>query len=226
MLALLDPETPPEVVQWATQYGVRPMNDVLVSADRANLNFGVGARTMVVYDSYGAHPITRGMQDVITLFPLTEGLSMAEAAIPGVTGNAILLTGPMSWSEQDPAEQFSGKPTYDPAVDHRGPLAFGVALQIAHDEHEPGRLVVVGNSEFASNANLALYGNRDLLLNMVGWLAREEPLVELRGRELLSQPVVLTTLEKQLVGWGTVVLWPFLVGTAALVGVLRHRRRH
>ena len=101
-----------------------------------------------------------------------------------------------------------------------------MALEIASGEHEPGRLVVVGNSEFASNANLALYGNRDLLLNMVGWLAREEPLVQLRGRELLSQPVVLTTSEKQLVGWGTVVVWPFLVGTAALVGVLRHRRRH
>ena len=89
----------------------------------------------------------------------------------------------------------------------------------------PGRLVVIGNSEFISNANLNLAANRDLLLNALGWLAREEDLVALRGRDPLSQPVVLADDAKLVLGWGATLGWPVLVGSIALGIMLRHRRR-
>jgi ABC-type uncharacterized transport system involved in gliding motility auxiliary subunit len=84
---------------------------------------------------------------------------------------------------------------------------------------------MIGNSEFATNANLGLYGNRDLLLNIMGWLAREELLIDIRGRDLTSQPVVLRQDQKELLGWSCVVGWPLAVGVGSLVLVLRHRRK-
>jgi hypothetical protein len=93
------------------------------------------------------------------------------------------------------------------------------------DTGHAARLVMIGNSEFATNANLGLYGNRDLLLNIMGWLAREELLIDIRGRDLTSQPVVLRQDQKELLGWSCVVGWPLAVGVGSLVLVLRHRRK-
>ena len=263
LLALLDPTMPDEIRTWMVRYGVEPAGDVLVSADRANRQFGVGARTIVVYEGYGRHAITRGMEGVATIFPLAQSLADVPAEIPAV-GNQILRTGPLTWSERDPDSRYSGRAEFDRETDVPGPLPFGVALQVdigrgnegsgpdlrrprapsrdrgatategdgsgtgrpnsIFDEKSFARLVVIGNSEFASNANLGLFGNRDFLLNTFGWLAREEVLIQLRGRDLVSRPVVLTAEQKEMLGWGSVLIWPLLVGAGSLILVLRHRR--
>ncbi len=96
------------------------------------------------------------------------------------------------------------------------PSVFGTAAT--------ARLLVIGDSDFASNTNLELYGNRDLLLNAAAWLARDPVLVQLRPRERVSQPRVLAAAEKKLLGWTCIVGWPALAGAACLAVVLRRRR--
>ena len=86
------------------------------------------------------------------------------------------------------------------------------------------RLVVVGDSDFAANANIDLYGNRDLLLNMLSWLAREQTLIALRARTEISQPRVLSVRERNLIAWGGIIVWPLLVGAASAIVVVRRRR--
>ena len=87
------------------------------------------------------------------------------------------------------------------------------------------RLVFIGDSDFAANANLNLYGNRDLLLNTFGWLARERVLIERRARESVGQPVVLSVEQKELIGWGSILGWPLLIALGSMGLVVRHRRR-
>jgi hypothetical protein len=86
-------------------------------------------------------------------------------------------------------------------------------------------LVILGDSDFAVNENLNLYGNRDLLLNILGWLAREQVLIALRPRDSVGEPVVLTVGQKEFIGWLCILGWPVVVGTASLALVMRHRRR-
>ena len=45
---------------------------------------------------------------------------------------------------------------------------------------KPGRLLVYGDADFASNLLLGYLGNRDLLLNSVNWLAGEETMLGTR----------------------------------------------
>mgnify|MGYP002628709625 CR=1 FL=1 len=86
------------------------------------------------------------------------------------------------------------------------------------------RVVVVGDSDFAANAQLQLYGNKDLLLNMVGWLAREQVLVQARARSNLSQPLLLEDAVIRRIGTAAVA-WPLLVGFGATFFVVLRRRR-
>jgi len=90
---------------------------------------------------------------------------------------------------------------------------------------ETSRLVFLGDSDFAVNENLNLYGNRDLLLNILGWLAREQVLIALRSRGSVGEPVVLTVAQKEFIGWMCILGWPALLGTGSLAMVIRHRRR-
>ncbi len=118
----------------------------------------------------------------------------------------------------------NAQPEQDPAGDQ--PEDFGDGLPTSvFAGGSAARLVVLGNSEFATNANLMRYGNRDLLLNTVGWLARESTLINLRGRDLRSQPVVLTASQQKMLGWSSVVVWPLLVGGASIGFILLRRRK-
>jgi ABC-type transport system involved in multi-copper enzyme maturation permease subunit len=93
------------------------------------------------------------------------------------------------------------------------------------NQEATSRLIVIGDSEFAANANINLYGNRDLLLNVCGWLARERVLIERRAVERISRPVILTTGQKEALGWGSILGWPLLLAAASSVVVVRHRHR-
>lgn len=270
VLALLDPGTPPALAAWTELYDVRLGNDVVVSLPDERLQFSKDPRLVPVFDTYGDHPVTNGLDGRLTYFPHAQSLLPAHRTVPGVDARVILSTGPRSWAERDPAVAAGGAPSYDEGVDLAGPLAIGVALELAaaaasasgdslrvplaktpeapddpvqralwelerpeaapppgsvFRQGEQARLVIVGDSDFAANANLDLYGNRDLMLNALGWLAREPVLVALRARSVLTQPVVLSVRQKQLVSWGSSVVWPLLAGAGSLTLVLRQRRR-
>jgi len=74
-----------------------------------------------------------------------------------------------------------------------------------------GRLVVVGDSEWANNRYVGNFYNQDLFLNVVSWLAGEEELISIRPRRTRSSSVMLTQQESTAVFYLTVLLLPELV---------------
>ncbi len=223
VLCMFDPVTPPGWVSWLAQYRIQPTGKVIITSSGQ----GKISRLLEVLDGYGAHEISHSMVGVRTLFPFAQALGMLPDDGSGIMGAVLLVSSNVSWAELDPETRFSGPARFDPAMDTAGPVPVSLVLEIPSDQPEgsPGRMVVVGNSEFVNNSMINREGNRDLFLNMVGWLAREENLIELRGRDPLSQPIILTTNQKDLIQWGAVVLWPLLVVSLTVGIMVRHRRR-
>jgi ABC-type uncharacterized transport system involved in gliding motility auxiliary subunit len=96
--------------------------------------------------------------------------------------------------------------------------------------HRAGRLVAVGDADFASDAYLDLLGNRDLALNAVAWLAGEDVLTGVRSKkipELLRplSPLVLTQPQARAIFLASVVGEPGLVLLFGLGVVWTRRRR-
>jgi ABC-type uncharacterized transport system involved in gliding motility auxiliary subunit len=135
---------------------------------------------------------------------------------PGVTATNLLETSPASWAESDltlkePIEENPGK-------DRRGPVSLGVTVTIRAPEPSPapspspspspsalpsaeaeepkkkpeGRVVAIGDSDFASNALLGFQGNRDFFLNSVAWLSEDSDLISIRPKEKDDQRLFLT----------------------------------
>ena len=87
------------------------------------------------------------------------------------------------------------------------------------------QMVVVGDTDFASNANLNQAGNRDLLLNSISFLAEEEDLVAVTPRQRAIQPMLLQPFQARLVFWLPVVIVPLAFAVLGVVVVIRRRRR-
>lgn len=233
VLAMFDPPTAKGWQDWLVPFRIWLSGGVLISADGAGAEFGTGPRAVVITTGYGDHEITGPLRGIGTLFPMSQALGVAPDETGRVKGDLLLQTSELSWVERDPGTMYGGKAVFNRGVDVAGPLALAVVMEVhgaAADTSgsaagSPGRAVVMGNSEWLNNSNLRLGGNSDLLLNMLGWLAREETLIELRGRDPLSQPVILSLSQKKALLWGAPLIWPLLVGSLALGVMLRHRRQ-
>ena len=226
VLAMFDPPTPSAWVDWMNQWRTGLTGDVLIAVERVGSDRGIGARTILVDEGYGDHEIVSPLKGMPTIFSLVQTLTVVGAPDSVTVGAIILQSSDQTWAETDPDTRFTGRPSYNMDVDSKGPLPFGSVLeiQLGAEGIPPGRMVVIGNSEFINNANVNLAGNRDLLLNAIGWLAREEGLIQIRGKDPLSQPVILSQDQKNLLGWGSILGWPIFVGSLALGFMLMQRR--
>lgn len=231
VLAMFDPPTVTGWKEWLVQFNIWLSGGVLISADGAGAQFGTGPRAVVITEGYGNHEIAGPLRGVSTLFPMSQALGVAPDQEGRIKGDLLLVTSELSWVESDPGTMYTGKPVFNRGEDVAGPHALAVVMEV-HPEPtsaggsaaaRPGRAVIVGNSEYLNNSNFNLGGNRDLVLNMLGWLAREETLIELRGRDPLSQPVIMTTVQKKSILWSAPLIWPLFIGSLALGIMLRHQ---
>jgi ABC-type uncharacterized transport system involved in gliding motility auxiliary subunit len=232
ILLLIDPLADlPRLEGIAADYGIEITRSIVV--DRFARLVSGNYLTPVV-NQYGKHPITEGFR-LASFFPQVRAVLAAKDKPPGVDVEVLASTGASAFGETNLPEVLEGKTRYEPERDLAGPL--GVAV-VARKEIPPapdrndeagrgkryGRIVVFGDSDFASNAYLGLSGNRDLVLNTIGWLAEEEDLIAVRPKDPVSQPVVLNMRQGRTVFWLPVVGLPVLVGCIGALVLVRRRR--
>ncbi len=232
VLALIDPLVEaPQLEGIASACGIEVTGSIVV--DRYARLVSGNYLTPVV-NQYGNHPITEGFR-LASFFPQVRALRAAQDKPAGVEIAVLASTSASAFGETNLADVLRGKTQFEPSRDLAGPLGVAAVakkeITASPGRNAPagggmryGRLVVFGDSDFASNAYLGLSGNRDLILNTIGWLAEEEDLIAVRAKDPLSQPVVLNMRQGRTVFWLPVVGLPAIVGCIG-VFVLVHRRR-
>src|SRR5207248_9795437 len=76
------------------------------------------------------------------------------------------------------------------------------------------RIVAIGNSTFASNNLLSVVqvpGNRDLLLNSLGWLSEDEGLLGVRAKVSKDRTLILTGSQQNLMLYSSTLFLPLAV---------------
>jgi len=240
LLVQLDPFSAPSLKEFLGRYGIKVGDDVIV--DQYSRVLG-GDYLMPVVSKYYPHPITRDFA-LASLFPFARSIDVAEKLPQGVSVQKLGETGAGSWAETDKGELNRGRLTFDKGKDRQGPVPVGVVATVEAKEATapstekktvekepekrptagPARLVVYGNSMFASNNFLNFSGNRDLFLNSISWLAEEEDQISIRPREAKSTPIFLTAMQGRLAFWLPVVVVPTLLLVSGTSVVLRRRR--
>jgi len=158
LLLLLDPGAPQSMVRLAASLNIQLGNDFLVSSSAANNQLGVDGRVQVVVE-YPEHQINESMAGLATFFPFTQTLMPVGKAPKGLRLRTILKSDTRSWGERDLESLTSGQVTFDDKVDVRGPLPFGVAIEIAREQYfnRTDFGVPVANAEIDSSLSGTIY---------------------------------------------------------------------
>ena len=222
VIALLDPLYESGLEGLLSEWGVSLGDDFVIDTSGIGSLFGLDFTTPVSV-SYGDHPITRKHRGVMTFYQLGRSVGFnSDAAGPGFQGEALALTSEAGWAEKDlRVLQGDGDSTVklDEGVDTPGPISLAVAV-----EGEGGRLVVFGDSDFATNQYFDYQGNGDLALNALSWLAEDESLISIRPRQAGYNPIALTDSQGEWIFWISVVLYPLSIAFVGLLVVSRKGR--
>jgi ABC-type uncharacterized transport system involved in gliding motility auxiliary subunit len=216
LFVMVDPFQSEGMKRYLAKYGFDVGNNLVVEPNPIGRLFGIGPEVPIV-QQYDPHPITRDLNGVTTLFPLTRTVAGAKPAPAGVTVQTLAQTSAQSWGETDREALQRGEARPDPQ-DPKGPLP--VAAVATKDK---ARVVVYGTSTFASNQFLNVQGNRDFFLNTVSWLADEEDQIAVRPKDTKQTPVFLSSRQAEAVFFLPVVVLPGLVLVGGVVAVARRR---
>ncbi len=212
LLALVDPVDPGEgknFEQFLLEYGVQVGHDVIV--DKLSKLFGADYLIPLITE-YKPHAITRGFR-LACFFSIARSVRKAAKVPAGLEADEIAFTGAGSWAETDLKNLGEGKAEFDSKHDQPGPLPVVVAVAKTGGK---GRLVVVGDSDFATNGFLSMSGNKDFILNVIAWLSGDELAISIRPRARQTTPLYLKETDQQFLLYGPVLGLPvsfFVVGS-------------
>jgi ABC-type uncharacterized transport system involved in gliding motility auxiliary subunit len=221
-----DPGAPPPDLGFKAlldRYGLRLGDDLVV--DPANALPLVGAET-VLANRYGTSPIVRSLsaEGLPVIFPLVRSVTKAEKAPDGLAETMLVETSPDGWGETN-LKQLDAGIQKDPG-DTPGPVSLAVAVSAADDKKpdpKAPRLVVIGNSRFATNGALSNGANGILFGNVMHWLAGSEKQVGIPPKTPEQASLSLTDAQVRRIGIACVFGMP---GLAVVLGIwVWYRRR-
>jgi ABC-type uncharacterized transport system involved in gliding motility auxiliary subunit len=225
LLLELDPPDKPDsapltnLIALAHDWGMDVGTDVVVDVSGMGRLIGTDA-SVPVAANYPSHPITQRF-NFITAYPLARSVTSVSGGVNGHTAQTFIETSPRSWAETDiKGLVANGQVALDESKgDKKGPVSIAGAVSAAvtapdakaTDGNAPKpetRVAVIGDSDFAANSGLGIQGNRDLFMNIVGWLSQQENLISIRPKEADDRRITLTATQQSNIIWLSLLIIP------------------
>ena len=224
LLALLDPMVNIGLDSIFRSWGIIVDDTVIVDTNPMGQMMGLGAVTpLIVPVPETQHPITEGLG--LTVFHTTRTVRVNEDAPRGLEVVALLRGGESAWGEakieDDTAEQtdddiyettvavLSEKPQKNPS------------LELISDAT---RLLVLGDSDVATNQHLTIQSNTDFLMNGLNFLLEDEALLTIRPKNRQSGLLTLTQKDFGRIQFFSLDVLPVLLIALGL-GIVTLRRQ-
>ncbi|MBE9226942.1 Gldg family protein [Phormidium sp. LEGE 05292] len=180
--------------------------------------------TAALVSSYGNHPITQGFQNRYSFYPSARAINIVKV-IENVKSTPLLFTSEQSWAESN-----LDKIEFNADSDQQGPLILGIALSRPIESATPqpspissnqgnksdkpnqeSRMVVLGNTDFATNGLFSQQINGDVFLNSISWLSQQDDrLLSISPKEQKNRRINMTFFQANLLAWLSIIIVPFL----------------
>jgi ABC-type uncharacterized transport system involved in gliding motility auxiliary subunit len=227
----------PNLVALLKDWNIEAGNDVVVDVSGMGQLLGLSELAPLAMD-YPWHPITKDFR-LSTVFGAARSVQAGKGTVEGVSAQDLVKTSPQSWAESDVS--LKGPIKFEEGKDRMGPISLAAVATVKGPAPAPtptpspapspapeepktpeGRVVAVGDADFASNSLLGVQGNQDFFLNAVAWLAEDADLISIRPKEPENQALFLSRQVQQNVAWLALVILP---GFFVVLGVVTWWRR-
>jgi ABC-type uncharacterized transport system involved in gliding motility auxiliary subunit len=204
------------------KFGVYVGSDVIV--DKMSRMVGGDFLIPLVTHYVGAHQITNNFK-LATFFPVARSIQPSTEETLGLEITPLAFTSSGSWAEGDLKSLEQGEAAFHASTDLSGPIVIAVAVEGEGDAHQDrGRMVVLGDSDFLSNAYLDLSGNRDFGFNVINWLTKDDRRVVIKPRFAEFTPLYLTPSQQTFIFIFSLLMLPgFFFVTGAFILWRRNR---
>jgi ABC-type uncharacterized transport system involved in gliding motility auxiliary subunit len=220
LAVLIDPRAQTDLFDDLRSFGVALSDDVVV--DQAQSLFGRATSPFAA--SYAPrHPITEGLRESALFHMARSVVTLSEAETDFET---LVYTGDNSWAERDLEGWVRrGSVSFDDG-DLAGPVPLAVAGTPRLDPPSAeARLVVFGDSNFASNEFVDTFRNKDLFLNAINWLIGDEEHIAVRPNLARSSSVELSNQQFQQVVFLSLFALPEGIAVVGVVAWWMRRKR-
>jgi ABC-type uncharacterized transport system involved in gliding motility auxiliary subunit len=225
----------PNVQALLKEWGIDLGNNVIVDVSGAT-----NEPSIAVAASYPPHAITDAFR-TLTIYPIARSVDPIAGGANGRVAQPIVETSARSWAESDLASLTSekGVEMQTEGGDKPGPVTIGAAVSAPSTAPTPAppegadpsqvppkpesRIVVFGDSDFATNAYGGMAGNPNLFANAVNWLAQQENLIAIRPKDPEDRRVTMTARQQALALWGSILILPAVVFGAGIYTWWRRR---
>ena len=227
----------PNLVALLADWNIEAGNDVVVDVSGMGQLLGLSELAPLAMD-YPWHPITKDFR-LSTVFGAARSVQAGKGTVEGVSAQDLVKTSAQSWAESDVS--LKGPIKFEEGKDRMGPISLAAVATVKGPAPDPtptpspapspapeepkapeGRVVAVGDADFASNSLLGVQGNQDFFLNAVAWLAEDADLISIRPKEPENQALFLSRQAQQNVAWLALVILP---GFFVVLGVVTWWRR-
>ncbi|HXV28217.1 MAG TPA: Gldg family protein [bacterium] len=232
LLDPVDPGTGQSFDDFMKNFGIRLGADVIVD----KMSRMVGGDFLVPFVNQYAQdqPVTAAFE-MATFFPVARSVQLANKIPAGLAVSALAFSGSGSWAETNLATLEKGEAAFEAETDFPGPIPIAVVIEKIESASEAdkalverkihlGRMVVVGDSDFITNAYLDLAGNKDFVLRAVQWLSKDDRSVSIAKSAPQFQALFLDTQKRLLLLSTTILGYPLSFLLLGAVSTFLRRR--
>lgn len=212
MIDPMDPGAGKSFRNFMKEVGILLGEDVIV--DKMSRLVGGDFLVPLVSQYVEGHPITENLERP-SFFPVARSVQPSTEPSRGIEVVPLALTGSGSWAETDLGLLEKGEASFDNQRDLMGPVPIAVAAEVLGTDQRPdtegklsgqqetqgpaqdkGRMVVVGDGDFITNAYFSLSGNSDLALNVIQWLTKDDRFISIRPPKPEFKPLFITSRQR------------------------------
>lgn len=202
-------------------YGVEISKAIVVEGSSSNSS----QNPMILIPNLQSHDILTPLisSNIPVLIPGSQVIKTLSVKKSTLDIEPLLVTSSNSWAKTNMKATTANKEKGDLT----GPFNIAVAITDNVDESDStknAKLVVIGNSTFASSDYVGIGGNVDLVVNSINWLQDRKDSISIQAKSLDDGTLNINAGQQLLISGIAVILIPLII---IIVGVrVWLRRRH
>ena len=217
-LILLDPAPAAALADFLKKWSIDVGNNVVLDPTGLGRLLGMGPAAPLAAN-YGPNKITERMR-TMTFFPMARSVSPVTPPAEGIVTEKLVQTNERSWGETN---MKNNEAAFDDKTDLKGPIPLATVATKDFGSNKKMRLVVYGDSDFASNVYYQQAANGNLFMNTVTWLAQDENFISIRPKDPQDRRLTMTEAQGRMFSYVSVLLLPLSILIAGISVWMKRR---